>query len=315
MLINDDRAFKRSLDEQTAAQQKLHLEALDRALAKHDEVRTSAERARERVELEIERERRRREEEEIKAIEKARQDLEEQKLAEQRRQLEDAKVREEERRKQEALKRDQEEARRNAEAQKQRDAEESRRQYEARKQQEAAEASRRATQERVERVDPPRQDLRVKDGQALQVQVQSQPVTQQPSALTLQPNGISSSPRPTPSSLQGPTSSIQASQLPTDLPKGLVSSAEEREAVHNRYLDLHKRLKQMRGEVSEEVKKVSGLKNQLSDWRRAIHKCIGQLGKGTADDVKAGNRRAVSELNDITNFIPDVLTLFNRWQK
>ena len=34
MLIHDDRAFKRSLDEQSAAQQKLHLEALDCALAK-----------------------------------------------------------------------------------------------------------------------------------------------------------------------------------------------------------------------------------------------------------------------------------------
>ena len=291
MLVKDDRAFKRSLDEQTAAQQRLHIEALDRALAKHDEVRTSAERTRERVELEFERERRRREDEEQKAIEKARRDLEQQKLEEQKRQLDNAKVREDERRKRETLNREQEEARRNAEAQKQREAEESRRSVEVQKQRET-EQLRRSTQENAERVEAAQT---ASEARAPSTQNQALSGSRQPVAPSAQTNGVSPAPRATPSALQTTAAPTQSSQLSGNLPKGLVSSLGEREAVHNRYLDLHKRLKQMRAQVSEEVKKVNGLKNQLSDWRRAIHKCCGQLGKGTADDVKAGNRRAVSE--------------------
>ena len=294
MLINDDRAFHKSLDEQTAVQQKLHIQALDRALAKHEEVRESAERARERVELEIEREHRRREEEEKKAVEKARRDLEEQKLAEQRRQLEESKAREEERRKQEALKREEEDHKRDADARKQREAEQSRQRAESQKQQEAAETSRKAAQEQSERVEVVRRSFGAQDGQSPQLQRQSPAVTQQPAASTSQTNGVSSAHTPTAPRSQAPSGTVQASQLPTGGVQGLVSSKQDREAVHRQYLDLHKRLKQMRVQVSEEVKKIPGLKNQLSDWRRAIQKCCGQLGKAGTEDVKASNRRVVS---------------------
>lgn len=310
MLVNDDRAFKRSLDEQTTAQQKLHLEALDRALAKHDEVRTSAERARERVELELERERRRREEEEVKAIEKARRELEEQKLAEQRRQLEEAKVREEERKRREALNREQEEVRRNTEAQKQREADETRRRSEARKEQEA-EQLRKSTEESA-RIEEARRSSELRDREQQRMPNGSQTSMQQTVAATVQPNGISPISRPF---VRSPATSTQALQMPTNLPRGLVSSSEEREALHNRYLDLHKRLKQMREQVSNEVKKVSGLKNQLSDWRRAIQKCVGQLGKGSSDDIKASNKRAVRASNHTTMVSINMLTLFHRCKK
>ena len=90
-----------------------------------------------------------------------------------------------------------------------------------------------------------------------------------------------------------------------------MSTAEERMAVHKQYLDLHKRLKQMREQVSQEVKKISGLKDQLSDWRRAIKKCVGQLMKGSSDEIKRKNKRVVSAHCNTTLF-GNVLTLFDR---
>lgn len=281
MLVNDDRAFKRSLDEQTAVQQKRHIEALNDALAKHKAVRERAERARERVELELERDRRQREEDEKKAIEKARRDVEEQKLQEQRRQLEDAKVREEERKKQEVLNQEQEELRQSVEAQKHREAEHSRRQSEVRQQE--AEQLRKSTQEAAQRAESARQASEAQ-------QKQQQATSQQNSATTLRQNGASS--------LTGSAArSIPSTQVPdnsANLPRGIISTAEERMTVHKQYLDLHQRLKQMREQVSQEVKKISGLKDQLSDWRRAIKKCVGQLMKGSSDEIKRKNKRVVS---------------------
>lgn len=307
MLINDDRAFKRSLDERTASQQRLHIEALDRALAKHEEVRESAERARERVELEIERERRRREEDEKKAIEKARRDLEEQKLEERRRQIEDAKVREEERRKQEALKKEQEELRLNVEAQKRREVEDNRRQSEVRRQQEA-EQLRRSTQESAERAEAARRASENKEGQQRAMQNGGQAAAQQPSASAVQPDGVSSSTRQAPPAAQMPAAATQLLDGAHDLSRGLISRTEERDAIHKRYLDLHQRLKQMRQRVSDEVKKVSGLKDQLSEWRRAIKKCVGQFQKGGSDATKKHNRQVVGAANNITHRMFGLLT-------
>ena len=275
MLINDDRTFKRSLDEQTAVQQRLHLNALDRALAKHEEVRESAERARERVELEIERERCRRAEEERKAVERARRELEEQRLEEQRREVEAERVREETRRRQEAVKKEQEDARRNSEAQRQR--EEQEKAVTARRDKE--EADRKARQ----------------DAEAKQREAQAQSERQQQSSPLARPNGIASVPRPTPTPSQ-PAPTSQPVQPPSNLPQGLVSSTDERSSIHRQYLHLHKRLKQMRLDVLNETKKVTGLKNQLSDWRRAIAKCCGQLSKSGGEEAKQSNRRAMQEI-------------------
>lgn len=294
MLVNDERAFKRSLDEQTAVQQRKHMVALDDALAKHKAVRERAERTRERVELELERERRRREEDEKKAVEQARRDVEEQKLQEQRRQLEDAKVREEERKKQQALSQEQEELKQSVEAQKQREAEHSRRQSEVRKQQEA-EQVRRAAQEEAQRAESTRQ-------QAENSQRQQQSAAQQIPA-SAQQNGVSSIPRSAAPTASTPAASSQAQMGLSNAPNGIVTSTEDREAVHRQYLELHQRLKQMRAQVSEEVKKVQGLKDQLSDWRRAIKKCVGQLMKGSTDEIKRKNRRSVSALTDLTRCI------------
>ncbi|KAK5167975.1 uncharacterized protein LTR77_006542 [Saxophila tyrrhenica] len=276
MLLNDDRNFRSSLDEQAAAQSRLHIEALDRALAKHESVRESAERARERVELELERERRRLEAEERRAIEEARRKLEEQRLAEERKRLEEQQAREEAQRKEEALKRQQDEAKRKAEAERQ--------------QQEEAKAQK-ERQDKEEADRKARQDAEAKQ-RAQQAENERQTAASQAPAAAPQTNGTGLS-RPSP--LSGPAASAPA-QASANLPQGLVSSNDEREAAHNAYLDLHKRLKQMREHVSNEVKKVPGLKDKLSDWRRSIKKCLGQLSKGTSQEAKDTNKRATVEI-------------------
>ena len=281
MLINDDRNFKRSLDEQTAVQQKLHIDALDRALAKHCEVRDSAERTRERIELEILKEKHRKAEEERPAIERARRELEEQ---ERRKKLEEQRAREEERKRQEAIKKEEEETKRKVEAQKQRESEEK-----ARKDQQAKEDADRQARQAAE--------AKQKQQQAEQ---ERQKTAQQAPQPFPQLNGSSTAAPAVSTSIQ-PAASSQPSSAPANIPPGLVSSPSERETVHNKYLDLHKRLKGMRQHVLAEAKKVPGLKDQVSDWRRKIQKCCGQLGKGSGADIKETNKRAVSP-------VPDMLT-------
>ena len=291
MLLNDDRAFAKSLDERTAEQTKLHEAALNRAMAKHAEVREGAEREFERIELENERERRRRDLEQKKAIEKARADLEEQKIAEQRRQVEAAKSQEEARRRQELLKRQQEDVKReqeqgmrDAEARRQREAEEVKRQEEVRKQQ-ANDARGRPTQGNVAKGDLAPESSALKN---------TTPASSQNGALgNIPPNALTNGT----STSQPPSSSAPADQS-LAVQQGIVTSTSERARVHEQYLTLPRRLKQMRRDVSEQAKDIAGLKNQLSDWRRAIQKCCGQLGKGGTDEVKAQNKRAVSSFQD-----------------
>lgn len=289
MLLDEDRTFKHSLDEQTSFQQRLHLDALDRALAKHEEVRESAERIRERVELEIEAERRRRAVEERRAADKVRREVAEQELAEERRQLEESKARERERDKKQSLRKDQEESQRKIEGQRQQEAEEK-----ARKEKEEVEAANKKA----------KQEAEVREAE-------KQTAPQKTSPTERQPNGVSTATKSPPLTAQ--MSASKGVDAVEGLPQGLVSGIAEREAVHNQYLDLHKRLKQMREHVSNETKKVPGLKNRLSEWRRAIQKCCGQLSKVVSEEGKTSNRRAVSIISISSDaFFPRLTTSFRR---
>jgi nucleoporin GLE1 len=69
----------------------------------------------------------------------------------------------------------------------------------------------------------------------------------------------------------------------------MLTPKQEREAEHQRYLNLHRQLKVMRSETLEQAKQI-GLKNQLGDMRRDIKKIMGQLNKVD----KVANRQAVS---------------------
>lgn len=275
MLVKEERNLRSSLDGQSAAQHKLHVEALDRALAKHERVRESAERTRVRIELELELERRRVEEAEERAKEKARRDLEEQALEKERRRLEAEKAEAEARRKQEALKREQEEAKRKAETERQRREEEEKA---AKAKQDKDEADRKAREA---------EEARQK---AQQAEAEKQKAAQEAAAAKPQSNGISGAQ----GALRTPTATpaTASNHLTVEVPKGLVSTAEEREQTHRQYMDLHRRLKIMRQQVLDEAKRL-GVKNQLSDSRRTIQKCCGQLSKLSTPEAKETNKRVV----------------------
>ena len=76
------------------------------------------------------------------------------------------------------------------------------------------------------------------------------------------------------------------------VPTSVLTPKQEREAEHQRYLDLHKQLKVMRNDTLEQAKQI-GLKNLLGDMRRDIKKIMGQLNKVD----KVANRQCVSSRN------------------
>ncbi|KAI7628822.1 hypothetical protein KC343_g5589 [Hortaea werneckii] len=258
MMLDGNKAFTHELDTKSSEQEKLHRQALQEALQRHEKVRQSAERAREQLQIEIELENRRREEEEKRRLEEARRKLAEEETAKQRRELEEAKRREEERKQQEALKREKEEQSRRAEAQKQREEQEK---TERKAAQEKEEADRKAREEAA---------AKAKQQEAQQAKAPPRPTVQpaqpaQSAPTQAQPPAGSSAPATQPST------SNEAAQ-------GLISTNEQREAVHQKYLALHKHLKKVRAYVEDECKK-RGIKNQLSDMRREVNKIMGQINK------------------------------------
>ncbi|KAK4543733.1 hypothetical protein LTR36_005378 [Oleoguttula mirabilis] len=265
LVIDEDNAFNRSLDIQDAEQAKLHREALDRALQEHEAVRQSAERAREQLELEIKREHLRREDEEKRGVEKARRELAEEEAGQQRRQLEEATRQEEERKQRELLKREQEEQQRRVEAQKQREEQEK--------------AERKAAQEKEEADRKAREEAAARQRQQ-QAQKRDPPLPQQAPPPPQPRNAFTTSLQP-PQPAQPPTAQQQAptaqSQPTNEAAKHLVSSVQEREAVHRRYLDLWQRLKVMRKSIEQQCQ-AAGFKD-LGNWRRDMRSRLGQLNK------------------------------------
>jgi nucleoporin GLE1 len=77
----------------------------------------------------------------------------------------------------------------------------------------------------------------------------------------------------------------------------ITSPVQQRQTIHDNFRALHLRLKAMRKQVLDECKQgpIKGLKNQVSDWRRSIGKCCGQL----SPTNKEGNRRAMKEVENI----------------
>ncbi|GAB1726998.1 hypothetical protein NU195Hw_g3852t1 [Hortaea werneckii] len=258
MMLDGNKAFTHELDTKSSEQEKLHRQALQEALQRHEKVRQSAERAREQLQIEIELENRRREEEEKRRLEEARRKLAEEETAKQRRELEEAKRREEERKQQEALKREKEEQSRRAEAQKQREDQEK--------------TERKAAQEKEEADRKAREEAAAK---AKQQEAQQSKAPPRPTVQPVQPA------QPAPSQAQPPAGSSAPTTQPSaskEAAQGLVSTNEQRETVHQKYLALHKHLKKVRAYVEDECKK-RGIKNQLSDMRREVNKIMGQINK------------------------------------
>jgi len=274
--IDDEKAFRKKLEERTDEQELLHRQALAKSLKEHEEVRQSAERARERLELELERMKAQRAEEERIALERERQRTAEAEAAAKQRELDAVKRREE--------------ALREA-AQKQREVEQAQRRIDAqRKQEEEDKARREAEKVKAEADRKAREEADAKEraaaAEAAKKAAQPASPTTQPTPAQAQTNGT-----PAPTATQASNTTVSPTSTRGVLvPKGIVTPAQEREAEHKRYMDLHKQLKFMRNDTLEKAKQVPGLKNQLGDMRRDIKKIMGQMNKID----KAANRQAVS---------------------
>ena len=89
-----------------------------------------------------------------------------------------------------------------------------------------------------------------------------------------------------------PVSAPLAPPAPSPIPQTVTQQPRldhNREAEHQRYLEIHQKLKELRRFMADQGKKNANLKTQMGDMRRAIRKCMGQF-----TDDKVGNKRPVS---------------------
>jgi nucleoporin GLE1 len=259
---------------------------LEVSLKEHEKVRQSAERAREKLQLEIERMKVQRAEEERIALERERQKTAEAEAAAKQRELEAVRRREEALQQAAQKQREVEEAQRRIDAQKKQEEEEKAKREAERLQKE--EAERKSREEAAARERAAAEEAARKAAQPPTPAVQPQQQAPTPTSQTNGTQAVSAAPETPASTATVPARTSNGVLIPTRMQ----TPKQEREAEHQRYLDLHKRLKVMRNETLEQAKQI-GLKNQLGDMRRDIKKIMGQLNKVD----KVANRQAVSSPN------------------
>lgn len=230
------------LDQDNKEREILHREALALAAAEHDRVRESAVAVQKQLQLQIEAERKRRDEEEQRTLEKLRQEKAEREIAEKRRAIEQAKI-------------DESNRRRLADV---REAAAAAQQKKAREE-EAAEAARRSREEegsesKRRQEDEAKRKTAEVESRAKEANIAAQkpvvpPVIAQPTTTR---------------------SSLQASLDPGRI------------AEHQRYLEIHRKLKELRKGMLDQAKQNKALKDIMGDVRRGIRQSVGQLttGKG-----------------------------------
>ncbi|KAK3672246.1 hypothetical protein LTR78_007786 [Recurvomyces mirabilis] len=270
IVLEDDLKFKRSLDQQTAEQEKLHRQALDDALAQHEAVRQSAERARLRVELEIVRARKKREEDERQAVEEQRRKLAQEDAERERERLVDVRRQEEDERQKATLQRQRDESERQAETQRQ--------SLEA----ERAGRERKAAQDKAEADRKAREDAAAVRQRQQQAQ-QPAPTPQPPAAQPAQPQTNDTHPTVRPTA----PAAAQSTSSP------LVSSVEQRKVQHKLYMDLWRRLKKFRMTTEKQCKD-AGFKD-LGEMRREIRKQIGFCSK----EDREANRNYLAKIEAV----------------
>ena len=246
LAISAQECFKAQLDLENEQREALHRQALTEASARHNKVRLEAEQARAQLEQQIIAEKRRREEEALKEKASLRRE-EEQRIAADRKN-------EEERAKTAEL-----EARRLAEARK--------------VEKEAAEKKNVEKERRVAEI-----AQRVKDEQATQARRREETEAAEAAAKQV------SIPFQRGRSLPAATSAQQASQaarVPQSAHRNL-----QWEQEHQRYLEIHQRLKELRRGMAVQAKQNPELKQAMGDMRRDIKKSVGQVREGKGANTK-----------------------------
>lgn len=295
---SEQRNLKRKLDDQTSEQQRKHIRALDQGLQEHFRIRESAERALEFNRLEHERMERQKAEAEVRRIEDARRRLEQQKEDEQRRRVEEQRVREEEVRRRELRRQQEEEEARKRAATRQKEVEDAKQRAAAQQQREEAERAESLQEQREESDRQAREDTESKQREQ-NAQRERESAAQQLGQSASLPNGAPS---------------VQDGSAISSVPAGVISSFQEMEAIHKRYLDLHAQLKTMREQVRSETKAVSKAQGaQLFEWKQAIVMRIGMIRKADDAESKKGNSDRVRQRQRRPEIVdPDVLTIMYR---
>jgi len=259
--IDHDRKLQNDLDERVAEEKRRHDLQLAASAAYHERIRQSAERECELNALETEQARKQKEAEELEVLEKARRAKLVREDEERRKERERLLREEEERHKQEAEERAFRESQTRIEQQAKRDAEAAE-ECKAKEQEEARFRAKQAADAAKARLEA-------------QKTVTQTPTTAPAVATPTQQDAVTPKPQATTASAANG--------------EAVGSLQQDRERLHQRYLELHKNLKKMRQFVVTEGKKLPALKSKIGDWRREITKSMGQL---TTD--KSKNRDAAS---------------------
>lgn len=248
-LTSSREAFNAQLDRENDDRAILHRQALEAASAQHDRVRRTAEQYRERLEQQIQAERRRREEETQKEIDKLCREKEEEEQAAKRREIERA---------------------RTAEAEKKRAAEIRRREKSAADERKANEEQQDAEIARRLEVEKRKESLQREQVKAAEAKAAEANSKEAASAAQLPLSVPTTKSSPPPAQLSQPSHRVEH-QNPA------------LEAEHQKYLEIHQRLKGLRKAMASQAKQNPTLKTVMGDMRREIKKCVGQLrqGKGT----------------------------------
>ena len=238
-----DHDFYLQLEHKARESEAAHLKALAAAAARHEQIRQRADIIRETVELEIENERARHAEAERVKLEQARREKAEREVAEKRRLIAEAQRVEAERRKAE------EDARVKAEA----DARQRREETERQQQDAARAAAERHKQHSLQK----QKEQEEAAAAAARAREEQKRHTQIPAAAT-------------------PTNPTQ--RVPNVGKEASITEGFDGKQQH--YVEVHRRLKQLRHDMLGLARQEPNLKKQLGEMRREIRKSVGQLTEG-----------------------------------
>ena len=241
--VTSQENFYARLDHDNHAQELLHKEALSLAAAEHDRVRETAVAVQQQLQLQIRAERKTRDEEERRRLEKLRQERAEEEIAEKKRAIEQAKT-------------DEANERRLAEA---REAAAAAEQRKAQREQENAEVARRSRE--------------AQDAESKRRQAEEDAKRKTAEAESKATEAVIADDK---------TRAASLATQPRTGPSSQITLDAERIAEHQRYVEIHRKLKDLRKSMMDEAKKNKALKDTMGDIRRGIRQSVGQLtmGKG-----------------------------------
>ena len=282
--LNDRASFYTKLEEDAHDRECQHRAALAAAAAEHDRVRQRAELEREKLQMQMDEEHAKREARQRKLVETQRRLAAENAMKEEQKELARAQAVEEEKRQLAEIAKAKVEAQRKAqEAQEEIDA------ATRRAQEDQATAAKEAARRAVE--DTQRRKREEAERSAAQAALQpAPPVLAAPTAPIVPATSLAAQSHKT-NGLAQPSRAVSpvSKQATSSITSSTGHLNPERVAEHLRYLDIHKNLKTLRGNVALEGNRNKSFKAAIGDSRRTIRKCVGQI-----TDVKGANSKPVS---------------------